>query len=98
VRELTEAADGDAQQAVLARWTTGRPPAEPPDARPIRSTLDTIASDVATLRRSAARLQAGLVATLVPRGSVHEDLKALGSVLDALTKTIAHTLVRAEVA
>ncbi len=98
VRELTEAADVDAQRAVLARWTNGRPSVEPPEARSARSPFETIVRDVATLRRCAARLQASLLATLVPCGSVQDDLRALGGVLDAVTKTIAHALVRAEAA
>ncbi len=97
VRELAEATDADAQQAVLARWTTARPTAETPGARATHGPLDTIARDVATLRRSAGRLQACLVAAHVPRG-VHEELVALRGVLEALTKTIANALVRAEVA
>ncbi len=97
VRELTEATDADAAQAVLARWTTARSSPEPSSGRTTRGPLDTIARDVATLRRSAGRLQACLTGTLVPRGSVHEELTALGGVLEALTKTITHALVRAEV-
>jgi ParB-like chromosome segregation protein Spo0J len=96
VRELAEATDADAQQAVLARWTGGRRAAEASGARTPHGAFDVMARDVATLRRSAGRLQACVVATHIPHGPVHEELRALGAILEALTKTIGQALARAE--
>lgn len=100
VRELAEAADPAAEQTVLTRWTEGRPPARP-GVRVSRSVVETIALDVAAIRRSAGRLESCLITTplsaLAPAAAdlVRENLGELGGVLRALTRTIAGAISRA---
>jgi hypothetical protein len=101
VRELVDAADPAAEQAVLTRWTEGRRPTARPGVRPSRSVVETIALDIAAIRRSAGRLESCLVTTplaaLAPAASdlVRENLGELASVLHALTLTIAGALTKA---
>jgi ParB/RepB/Spo0J family partition protein len=98
VRELVDAADPAAQQAVLTRWSEGRPPAARPGVRASRSVVETIALDITAIRRSAGRLESCLVTTplsaLGPGASdlVRESLGELGGVLQGLTRTIARAL------
>lgn len=98
VRELVDAADPAAQQAVLTRWSEGRPPAARPGVRASRSVVETMALDITAIRRSAGRLESCLVTTplsaLGPGASdlVRESLSELGGVLQGLTRTIARAL------
>jgi ParB/RepB/Spo0J family partition protein len=100
VHELVDAADSAAEQAVLTRWTEGRPPAPRPGVRPSRSVVDTIVLDISAIHRSAGRLESCLVTTplaaLEPRASdlVRAHLDELGGVLRALAGTIASALVK----
>jgi ParB-like chromosome segregation protein Spo0J len=98
VRELIDAPDGDAERLVLARWSDSRSPAGARRTRAARGAVETITLDMATIRRSAGRLQSCLVTTSIPPGVMRESLLDLGSVLHSLSKTIAAALVRAEVA
>jgi len=100
VRELVDAAEPAARAAVLARWTQGRPAPERRAARTARSVLETIALDVTTIRRSAGRLQACLVATPLaaldpPADVLCQSLGELGHVLAALCQTIAGAMAKA---
>jgi ParB-like chromosome segregation protein Spo0J len=94
VQELRTAADPGAQQAVLARWSEGRPVLARPGAAASRSVAERIALDIATIRRSAGRLEALLVTTplaALPPGAsdlVRQGLGELGGVLRALTRTV----------
>lgn len=100
VGELADAAEPDAHQAVLARWQGGGAQRERRRAAPTRSVLETIELDVTTIRRSAGRLQACLLATplvsLGPAGdALRESLGELEPVLGALAKTIAAATAKA---
>jgi ParB-like chromosome segregation protein Spo0J len=102
VRELVDAADPPAEQAVVMRWTEGRPPSTArPTVRASRHVTETIALDIAAIRRSAGRLESCLVTTplaaLAPAASdlVRENLSELGGVLRALTRTITAALTKA---
>jgi ParB/RepB/Spo0J family partition protein len=100
VRELADAADGVAEQAVLSRWTEGLPAVAPRGVHASRSVAETIARDIMAIRRSAGRLEACLTAaprvSLSPAPSasavVRESLGELGGVLRALAHTIACAL------
>jgi hypothetical protein len=103
VRELADAADADAEQAVLSRWTEGLPAAVAPrGVHASRSVAETMARDIMAIRRSAGRLEACLTATplvsLSPtRGAsavVRESLGELGGVLRALAHTITGALTQ----
>lgn len=78
VRELVDAPEGGAP-AVLGRWHDGRQPKRRGHARTTRGVAETLALDVATIRRSAGRLQASLRAT---------PLAALGPAADALGRSL----------
>lgn len=101
VRELADAADGAAEQAVLSRWTEGLTPTVARDVHSSRSVAETIARDILAIRRSAGRLQSCLVTTplvcLGPGASdlVCESLGELGGVLRALAHTIAGAITQA---
>lgn len=94
VQELRAAADPGVQQAVLARWSEGRSVLARPGAAASRGVAERIALDIATIRRSAGRLEALLVTTplaaLTPGASdlVRQGLVELGGVLRALTRTV----------
>jgi ParB/RepB/Spo0J family partition protein len=100
VRELVDAGDPAAEQAVLMRWSEGRPPAAPARVGASRSVVETIALDITAIRRSAGRLESCLVTTpltaLGPGASelVRESLGELGGVLRALACTIAGVLTK----
>lgn len=100
VRELVEAADPAAEQAVLTRWSQGSPPSGRPNVRASRGVAETIALDIATIRRSAGRLESCLVTTplsaLEPAASdlVRVNLGELGGVLRALARTITAALTK----
>lgn len=102
VRELVEATEAGAREAVLARWSAGTAPPLRRGVRTARSVADMIARDVTTIRRSAGRLHASLVVTPIdPAAEVlRESLGELGGVLRALSHTIASALthVHAELA
>lgn len=100
VRELTDAPEAG---AVLAQWRNGRRPERRGHARPTRSAAETLALDVATIHRSAGRLQASLLAT--PMASwgpaadvIRRGLGELQQVLGSLATTLAAALDRADVA
>ena len=98
VRELVDAAEPGAQQAVLARWTEGRPGVARPEGRPSRSVVETIVLDVTAIRRSAGRLESCLVTTplaaleLGAADLIRQSLGELGGVLRALERTIVDVL------
>ena len=102
VRELADAADGVAEQAVLSRWTDELPAVVPRGVQASRSVAETIARDIMAIRRSAGRLEACLTATPLvslspaPGASavVRESLDELGGVLRALAHTIAGALTQ----
>ncbi len=103
VRELADAADADAEQAVLSRWTEALPAAAAGGGvHASRGVAETIARDIMAIRRSAGRLQACLTATPLPSLSpapgatclVRESLGELGGVLRALAHTIAGALTQ----
>jgi len=99
VREFADAPEGGAQ-AVLARWRDGRRPERRGHARSTRSVAETLALDVATLRRSAGRLHASLRATplaaLGPAAdTLGRDLGELQQVLGSLAATIAAAIEKA---
>ena len=100
VRDFVDAEDPDAEQAVLTRWGKGPPPMAPPRVRASRSVVETMAPDIAALRRSAGRLESCLVTTplcaLEPTASalLGESLDELGGVLRALARTIAGALTK----
>lgn len=103
VRELVDAAEPGARAAVLARWTQGRPGPERRAVRSARSALETIVLDVATIGRSAGRLQACLVSTplsaIDPAPEILRDsLGELRIVLAALCETIAGATAKARIA
>jgi ParB/RepB/Spo0J family partition protein len=93
VRELADAPEAGVP-AVLARWRDGRRPECRGHARSTRSVAETLALDVASIRRSAGRLQASLRATpLAALGPAEEaigrGLGELQEVLGSLATTIA---------
>jgi len=99
VRELADDS-GPGHEAVLARWRDGGRPARRGRPRTARSIAETIALDVATLRRSAGRLQACLAGmpldALGPAADVvGPDLSNLHGVLGGLMKTITAVTERA---
>jgi ParB/RepB/Spo0J family partition protein len=103
VRELADAADADAEQAVLSRWTEALPAAAAGGGvHASRGVAETIARDIMAIRRSAGRLEACLTATPLaslspaPGASslVRESLGELGGVLRALAHTIAGALTQ----
>src|ERR1019366_5864282 len=63
VRDLVDAADPDAEQAVLTRWGEGPPPTSHPRERASRSVVETMALDIMAIRRSAGRLESCLITT-----------------------------------
>jgi ParB-like chromosome segregation protein Spo0J len=103
VRELVDA-EPEAYAAILSRWSAGGPATERPGVRAACGVADTIALDVARLRKSAGRLESCLVAT--PLGSLspgaadrlRHDLGELGGVLVALSRVIAAALTPSVVA
>lgn len=102
VRELADAA-GPGPEAVLARWRDGHRPERRGSARTATSVAETLVRDVTTIRRSAGRLDACLVATplaaLGPAADViGHDLNDLQEVLGGLVKTIAAAIERASAA
>jgi hypothetical protein len=99
VRELVDAPEGESP-AVLARWCDRRPPQRRGHARPVRGVAETLALDVATIRRSAGRLQASLLATpLAALGPAADafgrDLAELQQVLGSLATTIGAAIEKA---
>ena len=99
VRELADAREAGTQ-AVLARWRDGRRPEHRSHDRCTRSVAETLALDVATIRRSAGRLQASLLATplagLGPAAdAIGRGLGELQEVLGSLATTIAAAIERA---
>jgi ParB-like chromosome segregation protein Spo0J len=97
VRDLVDA-EPEAYDAVLARWSVGEPLSARPGVRAARGVADTLALDVARLRKSAGRLESCLVATplvsLAPGAAdlLRHDLGELGGVLVALSRAIAAAL------
>jgi ParB-like chromosome segregation protein Spo0J len=97
VHELV-GAEPEAYEAVLARWSAGGPASVRPGVRAAHGVADTIALDVARLRKSAGRLESCLVATplvsLAPGAAdrLRHDLGELGGVLVALSRAIAAAL------
>lgn len=104
VRELADAAEPDAREAVLAHWSHGRRPGRHGmGTRTAHGIAETIALDVTHIRRSAGRLQACLATTpLAAMGPVAdvlaESLGDLDGVLRALSHTIADALAKASLA
>ena len=94
VRELTDAAEPVCQQAVLQRWAQGPPAPCCPGVRAARGVAETIARDIATIRRSAGRLQSCLVTTpltaleLGASDVVRQSFGELAGVLRALEHTL----------
>ena len=97
VHELVDA-EPETYEVVLARWSTGGPASAHPGVRAAHGVADTIALDVARLRKSAGRLESCLVATplssLAPGAAdrLRHDLGELGGVLVALSRVIAAAL------
>jgi ParB/RepB/Spo0J family partition protein len=98
VAELLDCADDAARAEQLAEWMKSVPPGARVAGRPplpARKEADWIAADICTLRRTAARLSARLLATpllaLGPEaaGLIAESLTALTPVLGALQGTMA---------
>jgi ParB-like chromosome segregation protein Spo0J len=97
VTHLLEQVDAPARQRVLDAWHSGaKGPAKtgPRPSRTLRSEADWMATDVTTMHRLAARLQARLLGTpLMAFGAaaaelLDESLQALLPVLARLTETI----------
>lgn len=98
VTHLLEQVDTPARQRVLDAWHSGLKGPVKPAPRPsraLRSEADWMATDVTTLHRVAARLQARLLGTpLMALGVaaaelLDESLQALLPVLERLSHTIA---------
>jgi ParB-like chromosome segregation protein Spo0J len=98
VTHLLEQIDTPARQRVLDAWHSGLKGPVKPAPRPsraLRSEADWMATDVTTLHRVAARLQARLLGTpLMALGAaaaelLDESLQALLPVLERLSQTIA---------
>jgi len=97
VAQLGGCQDAAARTALLAQWTSGAAAPPIPGPRPtrvIRSEADWTAADIATVHRTAARLEARLLATpLRTFGAtaaelMADSLVALRPVLAALDRTI----------
>ena len=94
VRELTDAAEPAIQQAVLQRWEAQGAAATPRPGCSTRGVVETMARDIATIRRSAGRLQSCLVTTplaALESGAadvVVQSLGELAGVLRALERTV----------
>ena len=94
VMEILEQPDEAARAAWIARRLDARCVDRPRPPRPVRSEVDWIAADIATVRRVAARLEARLLAT--PLGAVGgpateiiiDALVLLDPVLVALSHTV----------
>lgn len=101
VAELLGCADDAARAVRLARYAAGPPPAKGPGVRATRAARaesDWLAADIATVQKTAARLQARLLAAPV---SVHgaeaaelivEGLRGLGPVVSALGRSISSVI------
>jgi ParB/RepB/Spo0J family partition protein len=104
VRELVDAAEPGAQEAVLERWTERRLAATRPGVRPSRSVIETIPVDITTIRRSAGRLESALVTTplaALESGAselIRQSLGELRGVLRALERTIAAVMAKSTAA
>jgi ParB/RepB/Spo0J family partition protein len=104
VRELVEAAEPGAQEAVLARWTDGDPGLARRGVRPARGVVETLILDITTIRRSAGRLESCLVTTplaALESGAaqlVGQSLGELQGVLRALERTLATVLAKSAAA
>ncbi len=103
VREIVDAAEPAAREAVLAHWGEGRRAARRAGAPPARSIAETLARDVTTMEKTAGRLHACLAATplaaMGPAADIlGESLGHLDRVLRALSQTIAGALAKASVA
>jgi ParB-like chromosome segregation protein Spo0J len=100
VQDFMDAADPTAEQAVLTRWGAGGPPTARSGVRASRSVVETMALDIAAIRRSAGRLESCLVTTppavLEPTATalLRESLDELGGVLRALVRTITAALTK----
>jgi ParB/RepB/Spo0J family partition protein len=96
VRELVDAVEPNAKEAVLARWNDGLlvPPRRGVCAA--RSVAETIALDITTIRKSAGRLQACLAAIDPTTHVLCESLGELSGVLRALSQTIARVMAKTE--
>jgi ParB-like chromosome segregation protein Spo0J len=97
VAELRECAAGAARDSLLARWSSGELAPKVPGrvpSRALRSDADWLLSDVATLRRVAARVEARLLTgpllALGPSAAelVAGSLESLAPVLAALQRTL----------
>ncbi len=103
VREMLDA-EPSAQAAVVALWGKDGPCTARPGVRAARGVADTIALDIATIRRTAGRLESCLVTTplaaLAPDAAmlVRQSLVELGGVLAALTCTVSRAIGKQEVA
>jgi ParB/RepB/Spo0J family partition protein len=106
VRELVDAAEPAAREAVLAHWGDGRRAGRRGGggcARPVHGIAETIARDVTSIQKSAGRLQACLTTTPLAamgpaKDMLGEGLGDLDRVLRALSHTIAGVLAKASIA
>jgi ParB/RepB/Spo0J family partition protein len=103
VREIVDAAEPVAREAVVAHWGEGRRAARRAGAPSARGIAETLARDVAGMEKTAGRLHACLAATpLAAMGPASDilgqSLRDLDRVLRALSQTIAGALAKASVA
>ena len=105
VREVVDAAEPTAREAVLAHWGDGRRTGHRGggSARPVHGIAETIARDVTSIQRSAGRLQVCLTTTPLAamgpaKDMLGEGLGDLDRVLRALSCTIAGVLAKASIA
>jgi ParB family transcriptional regulator, chromosome partitioning protein len=101
VREIVDAAEPAAREAVLAHWSEGRRAARRVGA-PARGLAETLARDVTSMQKTAGRLHACLAATplaaMGPAADIFgESLRALDRVLRTLSQTIAGALAKASI-
>jgi ParB/RepB/Spo0J family partition protein len=102
VREIVDAAEPAAREAVLAHWGEGRRAGRRAVATTVRGVAETLARDVTSMEKTAGRLHACLTATplaaLGPAADIlGESLRDLDRVLRALSHAIAGALAKASV-
>lgn len=103
VRELLDAAEPDILGAVLARWTRAMRGSRP-GVRAACGVVETITLDVATIQRTAGRLESCLTTTplaaLAPGAAdlVRQSLGELAGVLRALERAIAGAIAKSAAA
>ena len=104
VRELLDATDAGALEAVLGRWAQGHALPCRVGIRAPRGGVETLTLDITTIRRSAGRLQSLLVTTplfALESGAaalVRQSLGELAGVLRALDRAIAGALAQNDAA